>query len=67
MDTKLKKFPKHTCQNCGSERKWVETIIDDQFIWNDLTKEYEPHKFGDNFDHTGVQTCFGCDKEWTGS
>ena len=30
----MKKFQKHACQHCGSEVKLVETIIDDEFSWN---------------------------------
>jgi hypothetical protein len=25
-------FSKHACQYCGSERKFVETLIDDEFF-----------------------------------
>jgi hypothetical protein len=49
IDANNTKFPKYACQHCGSERKWVETIIDDMFIWNKHTLAYEPHKFGDDF------------------
>lgn len=59
-------FEKHQCQKCGSERKWVETIVDDEFVWNDITEQYEPNGFGDNFDHTGNVRCVECDDKWTG-
>ena len=38
MERKIKKYPKHTCQFCGSDRKLVETIIDDEFYWDETTK-----------------------------
>ena len=42
MQKKSKRFPKHACQYCGTERKLVETIIDDEFCWNNNTHQYEP-------------------------
>jgi hypothetical protein len=65
-DIKKKKFPKHACQLCGCERKLVETIIDDEFIWNEFSKTYEPNKFMDDFDHTGNERCSDCGEDWTG-
>lgn len=59
-------YPKHACQKCGSERKWVGTIIDDEFIWNENTKEYEANGFSDEFEHNGQETCVECGYEWTG-
>lgn len=59
-------YPKYACQFCGSMRKLVETVIDDEFIWNDEEKRYEPDKFSDNFEHTGEERCECCGKEWTG-
>lgn len=64
---KSNKFPKHACQHCGEERKLVETIIDDEFFWNEDKKIYEPNKFTDNFEHTGREHCAHCGKEWTGA
>ena len=32
MDNQINIFPKYACQFCGSERKLVETIIDDEFF-----------------------------------
>jgi hypothetical protein len=66
MNTASKKFPKHSCQYCGSERKLVETLIDDEFMWNDIEQAYEPNKFNDDFEHTGEERCSICEKEWTG-
>ncbi len=63
----LKIFPEHSCQKCGAERKLVETIIDDEFVWNDSTNTYEPNKFMDEFEHTGSVRCAVCDEDWTGS
>lgn len=66
MNKKLKNFPKHACQFCGSECKLVETIIDDEFFWNDIEKMYQPNEFTDDFDHTGNNRCAKCQKIWTG-
>lgn len=62
----MKGFPQHTCQYCGAERKLVETLIDDEFYWDEQRKEYLPNKFMDNFEHTGAEWCANCKKEWTG-
>lgn len=59
-------LPKHACQFCGSEVKLVETIIDDEFFWDDELKKYLPNKFTDNFEHTGEERCSFCKKNWTG-
>ena len=67
MDTEIEKFPKHACQHCGSERKLVETLIDDEFVWNEYRLQYEPNKFTDDFEHTGNVRCAQCGEEWTGS
>lgn len=66
MNKNNKKFPKHACQFCGSERKFVETVIDDEFFWDDFEKMYQPHNFTDNFEHTGNNRCVECQKSWTG-
>lgn len=60
-------YPKYACQFCGSTRKLVETLIDDEFIWNDEEERYEPNKFTDEFEHTGEERCASCWKEWTGT
>lgn len=67
MIDSIKSFPKHACQHCGSERKWVETLIDDEFIWSEEDKMYQPNKFTDSFEHTGHQRCAECKEEWTGA
>lgn len=59
-------FLKYVCQTCGSERKLVETIIDDEFIWDEDEKKYQPYQFTDSFEHTGVERCAVCDSSWTG-
>ncbi len=66
MDTETKRFPQHACQHCGSERKLVETLIDDEFVWNEYRLQYEPNKFTDDFEHTGNDRCAQCGREWTG-
>lgn len=53
MKSKIRKFAKRACQFCGCERKYVETIIDDEFIWNEKTQMYVPNGFTDAFEHTG--------------
>lgn len=60
-------FPAHTCQVCGSERKYVETIIDDEFIWDAINQNYVPNGFSDVFENTGFERCAECDYEWSGS
>ena len=66
MKSKTKKFPKHACQFCGCERKFVETIIDDEFIWNKKEQMYQPNGFTDAFEHTGFAYCPECKEQWTG-
>jgi hypothetical protein len=65
MNTQMPKFPKHACQFCGSECKLVETLIQDQFIWDDRYG-YVANGFTDEFVHTGNYLCQECRKEWTG-
>jgi hypothetical protein len=60
-------YPLHACQHCGSESKLVETLIDDEFIWNEYTCQYEPLKFMDDFEHTGNDRCSNCLEPWTGA
>lgn len=59
-------FPQYACQFCGSECKLVETLIDDEFCWNAEDGRYEPNKFSDAFEHTGVERCALCAEPWTG-
>ncbi len=66
MERKTKKYPKHTCQFRGSDRKLVETIIDDEFYWDETTKMYQPNGLTNNFEHTGYVQCAVCEQEWTG-
>lgn len=66
MNKKVKNYPKHSCQFCGSECKLVETIIDDEFFWDESEKKYQPNKFSDTFEHTGNNRCAQCEKKWTG-
>ena len=65
MDTTAK-YPKFACQFCGSIRKLVETVIDDEFVWNESENRFEPIKFSDEFEHTGEERCAICGKDWTG-
>lgn len=66
MKKKTKTFPKHACQFCGCDRKFVETIIDDEFFWDETDQTYVPNGFTDTFDHTGVVSCAECRQSWTG-
>lgn len=66
MKNSEKYFPKHACQLCGSEIKLVETIINDEFFWDDDLKRYLPNKFIEQFEHTGKERCGSCNEEWTG-
>lgn len=66
MQQTITKFPKHSCQYCGAERKLVETIIDDEFCWNEYEQMYQPNGFADMFEHTGNERCAKCEKGWTG-
>ena len=66
MNEVAKKFPKHACQFCGSESKLVETIIDDEFVWSETEKTYQPNGFTDAFEHTGTVSCTECRRPWTG-
>ena len=52
---------------CGCERKLVETLIDDEFIWNEVEQTYQPNGFADTFEHTGTARCAECKEEWTGA
>jgi len=66
MKNKIINFPKHSCQFCGCEYKLVETIIDDEFVWDKDMQIYQPNKFTDSFEHTGNNRCSQCKKYWTG-
>ena len=66
MGEVVKTFPKHACQFCGCERKLVETLIDDEFVWNEVEEIYQPNGFTDTFEHTGIARCAECKREWTG-
>jgi hypothetical protein len=66
MNANDKRYPKHACQFCGSEIKLVETVIDDEFIWDGEQKKYVPNGFSDQFEHTGTEICGSCKREWTG-
>lgn len=66
MNEKNIKFPPHACQFCGSENKLVETILDDEFFWDEISKMYQPNKFSDEFEHTGNNRCSSCQEDWTG-
>jgi len=66
MSETKKTFPKHACQLCGSERKLVETLIDDEFVWNIGDKMYQPVGFTDECEHTGNERCAECREDWTG-
>lgn len=60
------KYPKHVCQFCGSDRKFVETIIDDEFVWSEIENRFEPNKFCNDFEHTGEERCAECNNDWSG-
>jgi hypothetical protein len=60
------KHPTQACQYCGALRKLVETVIDDEFFWDESSNSYQPSKFSDNFEHTGNNRCAECQKDWTG-
>jgi hypothetical protein len=66
MQKKTQIFPKHACQYCGAERKYVETIIDDEFFWEERYNEFVPNGFTDMFEHTGNDRCAECGEDWTG-
>lgn len=60
-------YLKCKCKFCGSTSKLVETIIDDEFAWNDTENCFEPIGFSDDFEHTGTERCANCKNEWTGT
>ena len=62
----MRKYPNHACQYCGSEMKLVETLIDDEFYWNETNQQYESNKFTNLFELTGNERCSYCEREWTG-
>lgn len=66
MEREKTLYPKHACQYCGSEVKLVETIIDDEFVWDELEHKYVPNKFTDQFELTGAERCAMCNNDWTG-
>jgi len=66
MKEKKESYPGHSCQYCGSERKLVETLIDDEFVW-DKHYGFIPNKFTDCFEHTGNERCARCEESWTGA
>ena len=57
MDEATNQFPRHACQHCGSERKLLETLIDDEHVWNAAVQQYEPNRFTKYFDYTGKARC----------
>lgn len=59
-------YPKYACQHCGSDSKLVETVIDDEFCWNDKEMKFEANGFRDDFYHTGEERCAECGRDWTG-
>ncbi len=63
MKKEVKKYPKHVCQFYDCDRKLVETIIDDEFYWNETTQMYQPNRFANAFEHTGYVQCAGCEQE----
>jgi len=65
VNKKISKFPKHSCQFCGCKLVLVETIIDDEFFWDEDDQIYQPNKFTDCFEHTGNNRCAKCKKEWS--
>lgn len=67
MSSHTKTFPKHACQFCGCERKLVEMLIDDEFVWNEVEQAYQPNGFTDTFEHTGYAYCPECKEQWTGT
>lgn len=67
MDTKKIQHPEHACQYCGSEVKLVETIIDDEFVWDEHESKYVPNRYTDQFEHTGAERCALCNNDWTGA
>ena len=66
MELEKRKYDAHACQQCGAERKLVETLIDDEFVWNPAERRYEPVGFTDLFEHTGNNRCADCGNDWTG-
>jgi hypothetical protein len=66
-NNEVKTFPKHACQFCGCERKLVQTLIHDEFIWNEIEKIYQPNGFTDTFEYTGYAYCPDCKEQWTGA
>lgn len=67
MVTSKTRYPEHACQCCGSEVKLVETIIDDEFIWDECERKYVPNQYTDQFEHTGQERCATCNNDWTGA
>lgn len=61
-----KQISKHACQLCGCERKLVETIIDDEFYWDEDSQTYQPNGFTEMFEHTGNNRCAECGEDWSG-
>lgn len=55
---------KGQCRNCWWTSKMVETIIDDEFVFDEETKERQAVGFSDDFIHTGIETCKDCWEDW---
>jgi hypothetical protein len=62
----ITKYPKYACQFCGSDRKFVETVIDDEFVWSEKENRFQPNKFSNAFQHTGEERCAECNNDWSG-
>jgi hypothetical protein len=67
MTESTKTFPKHACQFYGCERKLVQTLIDDEFFWDEKDHTYVPNGFTDTFEYTGYVYCPDSKEWWTGA
>jgi len=61
----MKKYNKYYCQNCGCDTKYIETLLDDEFTI-DENGAGQFCGFADEHEHTGVEKCKDCGKDWTG-
>lgn len=65
MIDELQSIPIHACRFCGSEIKHVETLILDEFVWDEHSRTYHPNGFTDIFKHTGNEWCAECGNPWS--
>lgn len=64
-DHELKSLCIYHCKYCGSDKKYVQQLFDDEVIIDENGIE-DYIGLADEFENTGIETCVECHKNWTG-